>query len=133
MAQYVMEFASGSVETALSLLDRLVHSKTSLQTLSHAEKGTLQYRHSEGEFAGLLPDLMAGRLCSVMFHSEGEIQIRPSDLPDVQWTTTVPVDGTIEFGVEEAWRPHWNQILKDPNVTAVCWEWRKALIWMTVP
>jgi hypothetical protein len=119
MAQYVMEFTSGSVETALRLLDRLVSPKTSLQTLSCAEQDTLQYRPSEGELAGLLPDLIAGSLCSVMVHSEGEIRYGLLTCPRFNGQQLSSWMGTIEFGVE-AWRPVWNQVLKDSNVAAVC-------------
>lgn len=119
MAQYVMEFASGSVETALRLLDRLVSPKTSLQTLSCGEQDALQYRPSEGALVSLLPDLIAGRLCSVMVHSEGEIRYGLLTCPRFNGQQLSLWMGTIEFGVE-AWRPVWNQVLKDPNVTAVC-------------
>lgn len=119
MAQYVMEFASGSVETALRLLDRLVNPKTSLQTLSCAEQDTLHYRPSEVELAGLLPDLIAGSLCSAMVHSEGEIRYGLLTCPKFNGQELSLWMGTIEFGAE-TWRPVWNQVLKDPNVTAGC-------------
>jgi len=119
MAQYVMEFASDSVETALRLLDLLVSPKTSLQTLTCAEQKTLQYRPSEGDLAGLLPDLIAGSISSVMVHSEGEIRYGLLTCPGFNGQQLSLWMGTIEFGTE-AWRPVWNQVLKDSNVTAVC-------------
>jgi len=119
MAQYVMEFASDSVETALRLLDLLVSPKTSLQTLTCSEQKTLQYRPSEGDLAGLLPDLIAGSISSVMVHSEGEIRYGLLTCPGFNGQQLSLWMGTIEFGTE-AWRPVWNQVLKDSNVTAVC-------------
>jgi hypothetical protein len=119
MAQYVMEFTSASVETILRLLDRVVSPKTSLHTLSCAERDTLQYRPSEGDLAGLLPDFVAGSLCSAMFHSVGEIRYGLLTCPGFNGQQLSLWMGTIEFG-SEAWWPVWNQVLKDPNVTVAC-------------
>lgn len=114
-----MEFTSGSVETILGLLDRLVSPKLSLHVLSCAEQGSLKYRPSEGELTGLLPDLLAGSLCSAMFNSVGEIRYGLLTCPRFNGQDLSQWMGTIEFEVE-VWRPVWKKVLADHNISAAC-------------
>jgi hypothetical protein len=119
MAQYVMEFTTESVATSLSLLDRLVVRKKSLETLSCNDQSTLKFRVAGGSVRELLPDLVSGKLCSVMMQAEGDIRYGLLTCPWFNGQKLSKWMGTIEFQTE-SWRSTWEELLANPETTMVC-------------
>jgi hypothetical protein len=119
MAQYVMEFTTSSVAAALSLLDRLVVRKKSLETLDCELQSTLCFTAASGSVESLLPDLLDGKLCSVMIQSEGDIRYGLLTSPMFNGQPLSKWMGTIEFQTDE-WRSTWQELLASTETTAVC-------------
>ncbi len=119
MAQYVMEFTTDSAATGLSLLDRLVGQKKSLETLSCNDQSTLKFRVAGGSVQELLPDLMSGKLCSVMMQAKGDIRYGLLTCPGFNGQRLSKWMGTIEFQTE-SWRSTWKELLANPETNVVC-------------
>jgi hypothetical protein len=74
MGQYVIEFASPTVEAIFNVIESLVRPTQVVHTLSSAERTMLTYRELSGNLSETLARLKDGSICSVSVHPTGEIR-----------------------------------------------------------